>query len=133
MRRVLKIVMSIMLITFFMINCLGENKVLAGTIDEAMNSAEDFLEAGKSSNAKYTSIDTTALKAGSDEIYNLFLAVGTVIAVIVGLILGIQFITSAADEKAKIKETLVAYIIGCVVVFGAFIIWKAFVVIGNKL
>lgn len=133
MRKKLKIVIIIMLVLIFSMNGLGINKVFASTIDETMASADDFLKAGQSSDPKYTTIDETALKEGSSTIYNIFLAVGTVIAVIVGLILGIQFIISSADEKAKIKETLLVYFIGCVVLFGAFTIWKAFVEIGNQL
>jgi hypothetical protein len=43
---------------------------------------------------------------------------------LVGVILGIQFIVSATEGKAKIKEKLIPYCIGCIVVFGAFGIWK---------
>lgn len=28
------------------------------------------------------------------------------------------------EEQAKIKETLIPYIVGCIVIFGAFGIWK---------
>ena len=45
-------------------------------------------------------------------------------AVIIGMVIGIQFMTASVEEKAKIKESLVPYVVGCVVVFGAFGIWK---------
>ena len=64
-----------------------------------------------------------------DVLYNIFLGVGMVIAVIVGIILGIQFMTSGSEEKAKIKESLIGYVIGCIVVFGAFGIWKLAIMI----
>ena len=41
--------------------------------------------------------------------------------------------TGSIEGKAKIKEALVPYIIGCIVVFGAFFIWKTLVNIGNDL
>ena len=28
------------------------------------------------------------------------------------------------DEKAKVKESLIPFVIGCVIIFGAFGIWK---------
>ena len=37
----------------------------------------------------------------------------------------------SADEKAKVKESLMPFVAGCVVVFGAFTIWKVAVNIGN--
>ncbi len=50
-----------------------------------------------------------------------------VVAVIVGLIIGIRFMVSGVDEKAKIKEELMPYVIGCFIIFGAFGIWKIIV------
>ncbi len=47
-----------------------------------------------------------------------------VVAVIVGLIIGIRFMTGGIEEKAKIKELLVPYVAGCIVIFGAFGIWS---------
>ena len=49
------------------------------------------------------------------------------------MVIGIQFIMGSADEKAKIKETLLPYIIGVCVIFGAFTIWKVVVNIGNDI
>ena len=129
MREKLKIAIIIMGVIIFSINFLGIYQVSASSVDDIMQGADDFLKAGDSVSSKYTTMNMTALKSGSDMIYNVFL---TVIAVIIGLILGIQFIISAADEKAKIKEALIAYFIGCVVIFGAFTIWKVLVDIGNK-
>ena len=58
------------------------------------------------------------------QIYNILLAIGTVIAVIIGAILGIQFMVGSMDDKAKVKESLIPFVIGCVIIFGAFGIWK---------
>ena len=60
----------------------------------------------------------------SDLIYNLLLIIAIVVAVIVGLVIGIQFMTGSVAQKAKVKETLIPYIAGCIVIFGAFGIWK---------
>ena len=37
--------------------------------------------------------------------------------------------TGSVSQKAKIKETLIPYIAGCIVIFGAFGIWKLVVTI----
>ena len=41
--------------------------------------------------------------------------------------------TAETESKAKIKESLMAYFIGCVVIFGAFTIWRIVVTIGNQI
>lgn len=69
------------------------------------------------------------MKKTSDLLYNILLAIGFVAAVAVGLILGIRFMASSADGKAETKELLVPYIVGCVIIFGAFGIWKMVVII----
>ena len=73
-------------------------------------------------NACSLSIDT--FLSPTDQIYNILLAIGTVIAVIIGAILGIQFMVGSMDDKAKVKESLIPFVIGCVIIFGAFGIWK---------
>ncbi len=72
-------------------------------------------------------INEDGLKSTSDKIYNILTISGMIIAVIVGTILGIKFMVSSIEEKAKIKEILLVYIIGCVVLVGAFSLWKIIV------
>ena len=50
--------------------------------------------------------------------------IGIIVTVVALMIIGIKFMTASASEKAKVKETLVPYIAGCIVAFGAFAIWK---------
>ena len=69
------------------------------------------------------------LKEISNTIYNVLLVVGIVIAVILGAIMGVKFIIEGAEGKAEVQKALVPYVIGCVVVFGAFAIWKIVVTI----
>ena len=38
----------------------------------------------------------------------------------------------SVSEKANVKETLIPYIAGCIVIFGAFGIWKLVVTIMSK-
>ena len=65
----------------------------------------------------------------SNMLYNALLIIGIIIAVIVGTILGIKFMIGSVEEKADIKKLLIPYIVGCIVVFGAFGIWKLVVTI----
>ena len=57
-------------------------------------------------------------------VYNILLFIGLALAIIVGIILGIQFMAGSVEQKAKVKDSLVPYIVGCIVIFGAFGIWK---------
>lgn len=99
----------------------GSETDSVGTISDIFSDAKDFIEAGESVDAK---IDTTALKETSTFIFRLLYSIGMVVAVAVGIVLGIQFMVAGAEDKAKIKETLIAYVVGCVVLFGAYPIWK---------
>ena len=60
----------------------------------------------------------------SNNVYNILLFIGLAIAIIIGLVLGIQFMVGSVEQKAKVKDSLLPYIIGCIVIFGAFGIWK---------
>ena len=68
--------------------------------------------------------DAANERSAVDQIYYVLLTVGIVLAVSVGLVLGIQFITSGAAGQAKVKEKLIPFAVGAFVVFGAFGIWR---------
>ena len=53
-----------------------------------------------------------------------YFSYGLILAIIIGMVLGIQFMIGSIEQKAKVKDSLVPYIVGCVVIFGAFGIWK---------
>lgn len=93
------------------------------------NGAESFLKEGEGTTqeASKTKLDEAKLKETSDFLYNLLLGIAMVVAVIVGLIIGIRFMISSVEEKAKIKELLLPYVVGCGVVFGAFGLWSLIV------
>lgn len=116
-----KIICAIVLIVMISlsISMLCNNIYAAGTVDEVMEGANGFLKAGKDAE-----VNGENLSSASDFIYNLLLAIAIIIAVVIGMVLGIQFMMAGIEEKAKIKETLIPYVAGCIVVFGAFGIWK---------
>jgi hypothetical protein len=72
-----------------------------------------------------------ALEETSDFIFNILLAIGIVTAVAMAIVLGIKFMTSSVEGKAKVKEQLTVFLVGCVVVFGSFTIWSIVMNIGN--
>lgn len=86
-----------------------------------VSGGNDFISMGENSNSP---IKTPNMQELSSTIYNILLTIGIIIAFIVGGILGIQFITGGIEGQVEVKKALVPYILGCVVIFGAFTIWK---------
>ena len=54
---------------------------------------------------------------------NILLAIGTVVVVIVGVVMGIKYVTSPPDAQGKLKTQLVGLFISTVVLYGAYGIW----------
>lgn len=104
-----------------------EQKDERGFWQKILDQANSFFTLGKE-NGK-----NGDLASPSEMIYNVLFALGTIITVIIGGILGIHFMIASAEDKAKIKEALVPYILGTVVIYGAFGIWKLVVLTLNNI
>ena len=115
----------IVLILLFSVN----TKVFAW--DGVIKDGQGFIQAGEKSGQ--AGIDKEALKNLSGYLYNILLTAGVIIAVIVATVLGVQFMIGGAEGQAKVKEMLIPFVIGCIVVFGGFGLWKIAVTIGNQL
>lgn len=94
------------------------------TIDGVMTDGEEFLNS-----AKEDIVNQENLQSFSNMLYNILLTIAVAAAVIVGGIIGIKLMTSSAEDKAEVKQFLLPYVIGCIVVFGGFGIWKLAVTI----
>ena len=92
----------------------------SSTPDDVMKDADDFIKQGENT----ADIDTDKLHDTSNFLYNLLLAFGIVVAVIVGMVIGIMYMVGSVEEKANMKKALIGYALGCFVVFGAFGIWR---------
>lgn len=91
------------------------------SLDDIMNNGNSFLNAGSESS---TMIDQNDLKSLSNFISGVLLTIAIGVTVITGAIMGLNFITQSIEEKAKVKESMVPWIIGIIVSFGAFTIWE---------
>lgn len=96
-------------------------------LGDIISSADNFIEDGK--NEKNVGLNEGVIQDLSNTVYNILFILGIVIAVIWGLVIAIKFITGSVEEKAEVKKTLIPYVAGCVVLFGAFTIWKLVVTI----
>ena len=77
-------------------------KTYAATADigGVANSANDFINTGKNPASNIIVVKADEMKGVSDLIYNVLFAVAIIVLVLWGTILGIQFITGAAEEKS---------------------------------
>ena len=92
-----------------------------GSLDDVMNNGNSFLNAGSESS---TMIDQNDLKSLSNFISGVLLTIAIGVTVITGAIMGLNFITQSIEEKAKVKESMIPWVIGIIVSFGAFAIWE---------
>ncbi len=66
-----------------------------------------------------------------NQIIGILTTVGVVVAVVVLLILGIKYMMGSASEKAEYKKTMIPYLVGAILIFGASAITKVVVGIGQ--
>lgn len=66
----------------------------------------------------YSKAGTSKVTTAGGSILAVVQAIGISCGVIFLIILGIKYMTSSTDEKATIKEKLIPYVIGAVIMFG---------------
>lgn len=120
MKKYKKLLINIMVIFIILFNLFIPN-AYAGPLQDIMNRAEGFVNNGENGG---NVINDDALKEGSNTLYNVLLVIGIAVAFIWGIVLGIQFVTGSLGEKADVKKNLIVYVIGCIIIFGAFGIWR---------
>lgn len=74
-------------------------------------------------------VDPATIKANEDntgkitslgsQIIGIVTTIGSVVAVLVLVVLGVKYMMGSAEEKAEYKKTLMPYVIGAVLVFAA--------------
>ena len=77
--------------------------------------------------AEESDVDTGDMTTVAGNIVNIITWVGIIVAIIVLLVLGIKYMMGSAAEKAEYKKTMIPYLVGAVLIFGASAIAKAVV------
>ena len=79
---------------------------------------------GKDTKTLLTDIDTNSKNSGTQQsaqigglIVGIVQTVGTIVAVVVVVILGIKYMTGSTEEKAEYKKTMLPYFVGAIVLF----------------
>ena len=82
----------------------------------------NFVNAGDINTSDFSGIysaqGTSKVTTAGGKVLGIAQAVGIASGVIFLVILGIKYMTSSTDDKATIKEKLVPYLIGAVLMFG---------------
>ena len=98
----------------------------AGFWEDIFTAGDQFLKDGQEAGGDEIIVGGN-IKEEFNRIYNILFTLGVVLTVIIGAVLGVKFIVGSVEEQAKVKEMLLPYIAGSIVIFGAFGIWKLLV------
>ena len=93
----------------------------ASTLDDVLSKGDDFLNAADDTT---NTIDEGDLQELSGFISGVLLSIAIGVTILSGVALGIKFVTQSIEDKAKIKEAMVPWVIVILVSFGAFTIWE---------
>ena len=92
----------------------------AFSVDEIIGDAQGFISEGNGSGG----VDPGRLESISDTVSGVLLAIAVAVTFISIGVMGIQFAVQTVEDKAKVKEAMVPWIIGILISFGAFGIWR---------
>ena len=130
--KVLKVMIKIILL-MLIIQTIYTSKTEALSLDGIFKAGDNFINEGKTENQKNEAINYEEFRLTTNNIGSVLTTLGIVLAVIIGGILGIQIMWGSIEQQVKAKEMIMPYVVGCIVIFGAFGIWKLAVTIFSQL
>jgi len=119
MKKLSKILAIILLVAIAMTIGMGT------VVNASAEKVDDLFTGG---NADVGGINTVG-----KNIVSIITTVGIIVAVIVLLILGIKYMMGSASEKAEYKKTMIPYLVGAVLIFGASAIAKAIIAMSESI
>lgn len=108
-KTILKVIFIFLILLSIVV--LFSNKILAWDMQGQLNAFQE-VKNGKDDNIGHTVTNVVGA------VINLVSIIGAGIAVIMLVVLGIQYITSGGGEKANVKKDLNSYVMGAVILFG---------------
>ena len=130
--KVLKVMIKIILL-MLIIQTIYTSKTEALSLDGIFKAGDNFINEGKTESQKNEAINYEGFRLTTNNIGSVLTTLGIVLAVIIGGILGIQIMWGSIEQQVKAKEMIMPYVVGCIVIFGAFGIWKLAVTIFSQL
>ncbi|MBR3003364.1 MAG: hypothetical protein IKF38_07440 [Clostridia bacterium] len=98
---------------------------------DVVRDAEAFLDNINNEGEEY--VTTENLQKFSQDLYSILFGLGIIVAVIVGVIIGIRLMLAPVEQRAEANKLLLPYIVGCIIVFGAFGIWQLAITIMQQI
>lgn len=90
--------------------------------------AKEFINRGSASKT----ISQQKVEQDLKPLAQILMGIAVLVLLSVGAILGVKYMISGADERAKIKEKLIWYIVSAVLIFGAVAIFNIVINILNR-
>lgn len=116
-----KVLIVIIICVILMFN-LPTHSRAALSVDDIFSGANSFISAGSESSAK--GITSDELNNISQTVSGILLTIAIAVTFISIAVMGINFAIQTVEDKAKIKEAMVPWVIGVFISFGAYGIWK---------
>lgn len=120
MKNTIKMIFIILISTIFIISIPLYSS--AFSFEDLVTSAKDFENEGNQGGG--IAEKEPALQSLSNSVSNILLTIALGVTVISAAVMGINFAIQSVEDKAKIKESMVPWMIGILVSFGAYGIWK---------
>ena len=111
-KKIIRIIFVMGIILFCLL--VGKNNVKALSFGEVKGTADNFIKNGTAA-ATITMDEAEKLLPLGKILYGA----GILVVVITGLIMGVQYMISGSDEKAKLKEKLIWWVVSVVVITSA--------------
>lgn len=125
-KRVMLLISKIIIIAIiFQLICVPISN--AGFWDDIKNAGQEFIADGEEESKKdpeQSGVNQNEVVNTVNILYNALLTLGISISVIMGAVIGIKLMLGSIEEQAKAKELLMPYVVGCIITFGAFGIWR---------
>ena len=119
-KNVSKMLTVILISTFLILSLPLYSK--AFSFSDLISAGNSFLAQGSAGNAGTPS--TGELQPIVNSISNILLSIALGVTLISAVMMAINFTIQSVEDKAKIKESMVPWVIGIFVAFGAFGIWR---------
>ena len=90
--------------------------------DQIINAGRTWLDRAKASGQ--SKINANQVAEVIKPVANVLLGAGSVLIVIVGVIMGIKYLSASPDQQGQLKKQLVGLFISAIVLYGAYGIWS---------
>ena len=103
LKKFLKIIISILILSMLIFICLPKNMSEAFTIGSLTGNTTGTVE----------------VQTAGNKVVQIVSTVGSILSVIVIIVLGIKYMIGSVEERADYKKTMLPYLIGAVFIFAA--------------